>query len=117
MSYEMTVDFGSTSCWDHGVTQRTGGQVGLNSRSICHYTNVIVGNAWAAAGMLRVLMTMNHTTQGYQFIEQSANLTTWINEILESAWQYQVLGFNLRSWALNDVYIAGCQRDSIERAG
>ncbi|KAF8916804.1 glycoside hydrolase family 105 protein [Mucidula mucida] len=47
------------------------------------------GNAWAAAGMLRVLMTMNHTTQGYQFIEQSANLTTWINEILESAWQYQ----------------------------
>ncbi|KAF9045966.1 Six-hairpin glycosidase [Hymenopellis radicata] len=47
------------------------------------------GNAWAAAGMLRVLMTMNHTTQGSQFIEQSANLTTWINEVLESAWHYQ----------------------------
>ena len=49
-----------------------------------------IGNAWAAAGMLRVLMTMNRTTQAERFEEQSANLALWINEITESAWRYQV---------------------------
>ncbi len=54
------------------------------------FLNRIIGNAWAAAGMLRVLMTMNHTAQADQFTGQSANLTSWIGEILSTAWEYQV---------------------------
>lgn len=48
------------------------------------------GNAWAAAGMLRVLSTMNHTAGGKSFLGQQANLTQWINEILVASWGHQV---------------------------
>ncbi|KAK0206262.1 Six-hairpin glycosidase [Desarmillaria ectypa] len=60
-------------------------------------THWATGNAWAAAGMLRVLMTMNHTAQADQFIGQSANLTSWIGEILSTAWEYQTDNGTLRN--------------------
>ncbi|KAF8897210.1 Six-hairpin glycosidase-like protein [Infundibulicybe gibba] len=47
------------------------------------------GNAWAAAGMLRVHQTMNHTGQANLFQGQQANLTTWIQDILVNSWKYQ----------------------------
>ncbi|KAF9057455.1 Six-hairpin glycosidase-like protein [Panaeolus papilionaceus] len=47
------------------------------------------GNAWAAAGMLRVLSTLNHSSDARQFSGQQANLTSWIDEILETSWSYQ----------------------------
>lgn len=49
-----------------------------------------LGNAWAAAGMLRVHQTLNHSSQAKQFQGQQANLTSWINEILEASWAHQV---------------------------
>lgn len=49
-----------------------------------------LGNAWAAAGMLRVHQTLNHSSQARQFQGQQANLTSWINEILEASWAHQV---------------------------
>ncbi|KAK0453338.1 Six-hairpin glycosidase [Armillaria borealis] len=60
-------------------------------------THWATGNAWAAAGMLRVLMTMNHTAQANQFTGQSANLTSWIGEILSTAWEYQADNGTLRN--------------------
>lgn len=53
-------------------------------------TNAFSGNAWAAAGMLRVLSTLNHTSDARQFAGHQANLTTWIDEILEATWSHQV---------------------------
>lgn len=50
----------------------------------------MTGNGWAAAGMLRVLQTLNHSSQAGSFTEQSANLTLWIQEIITAAWDHQV---------------------------
>ncbi|PPR02489.1 hypothetical protein CVT24_002038 [Panaeolus cyanescens] len=52
-------------------------------------THWATGNAWAAAGMLRVLSTLNHSSDARQFAGQQANLTAWIDEILETSWSYQ----------------------------
>ncbi|KDR83455.1 hypothetical protein GALMADRAFT_274901 [Galerina marginata CBS 339.88] len=52
-------------------------------------THWATGNAWAAAGMLRVLSTLNHTSEGQKFSGQQANLTQWIDEILEASWSHQ----------------------------
>ncbi|KIK65589.1 hypothetical protein GYMLUDRAFT_219758 [Collybiopsis luxurians FD-317 M1] len=60
------------------------------------------GNGWAAAGMLRVLETLNHSSVANDFTEQSANLTSWIEEILIAAWQYQAENGTLLN-AINDT--------------
>jgi rhamnogalacturonyl hydrolase YesR len=49
-----------------------------------------LGNAWAAAGMLRVLQTLRYSRQAPNFVQQQANLTSWIHEILDSSMNYQV---------------------------
>jgi len=51
------------------------------------------GNGWAAAGMMRVLSTLNHTKDGRHFSAQQADLTEWIDEILEESWSHQVFVF------------------------
>ncbi|KIY45919.1 hypothetical protein FISHEDRAFT_76154 [Fistulina hepatica ATCC 64428] len=53
-------------------------------------THWATGNAWAAAGMLRVLQTLNRTEQASSFQAQQANLTSWVWEILTAAWSYQL---------------------------
>lgn len=47
------------------------------------------GNAWAAAGMLRVLQTLNHSSDARMFMEQQTSLTQWIQEITTTSWSYQ----------------------------
>ncbi|TFK29237.1 hypothetical protein FA15DRAFT_752708 [Coprinopsis marcescibilis] len=49
-------------------------------------THWATGNAWAAAGMLRVLSTLNHSSIGHQFKQEQADLTTWVQEVLETSW-------------------------------
>ena len=48
------------------------------------------GNAWAAAGMLRVLETIAHSDQAWDFRGQQADLTEWVHEIISAAWKHQV---------------------------
>lgn len=48
------------------------------------------GNAWAAAGMMRVLETLNTSAQAHAFRPQQADLIVWIDEILTGAWAHQV---------------------------
>ncbi|KAJ3998634.1 Six-hairpin glycosidase [Lentinula boryana] len=52
-------------------------------------THWATGNGWAAAGMLRVLETLDHSSVASDFAEQSASLAQWIQEIISTAWQYQ----------------------------
>jgi hypothetical protein len=64
------------------------------------------GNGWAAAGMMRVLSTMNHTSDARRFPDHQVNLTKWINEILKDSesWSHQVcvlvggIGYSLIFW-------------------
>lgn len=53
-------------------------------------THTSTGNAWAAAGMMRVLQTIRHSSQAKQFDAQQADLTSWISEIVSATWQHQV---------------------------
>jgi len=47
------------------------------------------GNAWAAAGMMRVLATIHRSSFSSQMQSQKNNLTQWIDEILTGVWRYQ----------------------------
>lgn len=53
-------------------------------------THWATGNAWAAAGMMRVLSTFNHSSLGSELRTQQANLADWIDEILVTSWKHQV---------------------------
>ncbi|EJD46957.1 glycoside hydrolase family 105 protein [Auricularia subglabra TFB-10046 SS5] len=48
------------------------------------------GNAWAAAGMLRVLATMAHSNMASSFEKEMDDLEHWVSEILDG--MYGVLG-------------------------
>ena len=48
------------------------------------------GNAWAAAGMLRVLQTLRISAVSESFVEQQKDLTNWVEEILKASWDRQV---------------------------
>ena len=49
-----------------------------------------IGNAWAAAGMMRVWAIINRSSFSTQMQGQKNNLTQWIDEILTGVWRYQV---------------------------
>lgn len=53
-------------------------------------THWATGNGWAAAGMMRVLATFNHSSFGSELRKEQANLVDWIDEILVTSWKYQV---------------------------
>jgi rhamnogalacturonyl hydrolase YesR len=53
------------------------------------------GNAWAAAGMLRTLVAIQHSPGADQMKAEQRNLTTWIGEILGSTWPGQQLNGTL----------------------
>lgn len=47
------------------------------------------GNGWAAAGMLRVLATIQNSgndTLANEFKSQSQDLAAWVKEIVDAAW-------------------------------
>ncbi|KAL4241438.1 hypothetical protein ABKN59_000388 [Abortiporus biennis] len=52
-------------------------------------THWATGNAWAAAGMLRVLETIKHSSASKKFISQQKDLLSWVDDILTSTWQHQ----------------------------
>jgi len=64
-----------------------------------------LGNAWAAAGMMRVLAIIRRSNFSQQMRSQQYDLIQWIDEILTGVWQYQVRctiawlwRFGLRGW-------------------
>ncbi|KAI0750887.1 Six-hairpin glycosidase [Daedaleopsis nitida] len=59
----------------------------LGSWSDLHHWST--GNAWAAAGMLRVLETIDRSSFSSKMTSEKTQLTMWIDEILTSTWTYQ----------------------------
>ncbi|KXN87956.1 GTP cyclohydrolase 1 [Leucoagaricus sp. SymC.cos] len=57
--------------------------------------------AWAAAGMLRVHQTLDHSSQTRQFVDHQTSLIQWVNEILGSSWSHQTSDGGLRN-AIDD---------------
>lgn len=48
-----------------------------------------IGNGWAAAGMLRVVATIKNSPYANEYSAQTANLTSWVVEIVEAAFKMQ----------------------------
>jgi rhamnogalacturonyl hydrolase YesR len=53
-------------------------------------THWATGNAWVAAGMLRVLATIQRSQATYVMKSQQLDLVNWVGEILDGAWCFQV---------------------------
>jgi rhamnogalacturonyl hydrolase YesR len=53
-------------------------------------THWATGNAWAAAGMLRVLATIKHSPEAGSMQSQQNDLAQWTGETLTGVWKYQV---------------------------
>ncbi|KAI0750888.1 Six-hairpin glycosidase [Daedaleopsis nitida] len=61
------------------------------------------GNAWAAAGMLRVLETIRRSPEADNMLNERLELTAWINEILTNAWTHQQSNGTLFNYIDQDV--------------
>ena len=48
------------------------------------------GNAWAAAGALRVLATIQGSSAAEEMKWQQKNLVCWVRETLDGVWKFQV---------------------------
>ena len=88
----MIAAYGNISFWviRPSRTPGTGAQVREIATWYVTFSDVLPGNAWAAAGMMRVLQTIRHSSQGWRFESQGADLTSWITEIVSAAWTHQV---------------------------
>jgi rhamnogalacturonyl hydrolase YesR len=53
-------------------------------------THWATGNAWAAAGALRVLATIRHSRAGRSMRSQQKDLIHWVGETLDGVWKFQV---------------------------
>lgn len=47
-----------------------------------------LGNAWAAAGMTRVIATIQNSQYSGQFTSQINDLAAWVNEILTATFSH-----------------------------
>ncbi|ETW79560.1 glycosyl hydrolase, family 88 [Heterobasidion irregulare TC 32-1] len=63
----------------------------------------IVGNAWAAAGMLRVMDTINNACDAEDFVLERNNLIHWIYEVLDGVWKQQGENGTLYNYIDNDL--------------
>jgi rhamnogalacturonyl hydrolase YesR len=63
-------------------------------------THWATGNAWAVAGMLRVLATIQQSFAADLMVSEQTHLVQWVRETLNGAWRFQV-GFPLlKFWFL-----------------
>jgi rhamnogalacturonyl hydrolase YesR len=51
------------------------------------------GNAWAAAGALRVLATIQRSSAIQSMTSQQKDLVQWVRETLDGVWKFQVRVF------------------------
>ena len=52
------------------------------------------GNAWAAAGALRVLATIQRSNASESMRSHQRDLMKWVGETLDGVWKFQVGGFS-----------------------
>jgi rhamnogalacturonyl hydrolase YesR len=53
-------------------------------------THWATGNAWAVAGMLRVLATIQQSCAADSMWQEQNDLIQWVGETLDGVWKYQV---------------------------
>jgi rhamnogalacturonyl hydrolase YesR len=53
-------------------------------------THWATGNAWAAAGTMRVLAAIQRSRVAFEMKQQQCDLEQWVGEILDGAWGFQV---------------------------
>lgn len=70
---------GSVGLWRHIVLG--------NGEDLGHWST---GNAWAAAGIMRVLVTINKSSFKDQLAAEQKTLEMWALEIVHNMWKYQV---------------------------
>ncbi|KAI0319362.1 Six-hairpin glycosidase [Amylostereum chailletii] len=56
------------------------------------------GNGWAAAGMLRVIASMNASASSAELTWERGNLTEWVGEILAGVWAHQLTNGTLLNY-------------------
>ena len=56
-------------------------------------THWATGNAWAAAGALRVLATIQQSCAAASMTSQQLDLRQWVQETLDGVWRFQVRSF------------------------
>jgi rhamnogalacturonyl hydrolase YesR len=59
-------------------------------------THWATGNAWAVAGMLRVLATIRGSAADGSMQNQQTDLIQWVRETLDGVWKFQVRAFFCR---------------------
>ncbi|KAB5588393.1 hypothetical protein CTheo_8168 [Ceratobasidium theobromae] len=64
------------------------------------------GNAWAAAGIMRVLATIKTSSLSNQFTAEQANLEGWVYEIVYNVWKYQQPNGTLLNYATDNTSFA-----------
>lgn len=73
------------------------------------------GNGWAAAGMLRVLGTIQHSQYSSNMQEQAKNLTNWVSEIHTGIYPHLVCYFTSHPHASRvDVGLYSAQTACLE---
>lgn len=55
-----------------------------------HLFKLLLGNAWAASGMLRVLATIQHSPWASSMQSETKDLTSWIGEVHDGMYAYIV---------------------------
>ncbi|KAF8598757.1 Six-hairpin glycosidase [Ceratobasidium sp. AG-I] len=79
---------GSVGLWRHIVLG--------NGEDLGHWAT---GNAWAAAGIMRVIATISSSSLSSQFEVEQANLEGWALEIVQNIWKYQQTNGTLLNYA------------------
>ncbi|KAG9093439.1 hypothetical protein FRC06_011527 [Ceratobasidium sp. 370] len=64
------------------------------------------GNAWVAAGILRVLATISGSGLSSQFVTEQGNLEGWALEIIQNIWNYQQPNGTLLNYATDSTTFA-----------
>ena len=67
-------------------------------------THWATGNAWAVAGMLRVLATIQRSSAVESMTLQQIDLVCWVRETLNGVWKHQVRYFLSLSLSFNPKY-------------
>ncbi|KAG8724095.1 hypothetical protein FRC09_000373 [Ceratobasidium sp. 395] len=86
---------GSVGLWRH-IVLGSGEDLG-------HWST---GNAWAAAGIMRVLATLSSSSLSRQFVAEQGNLEGWALEIIQNIWKYQQPNGTLLNYATDGTTFA-----------
>lgn len=86
---------GSVGLWRHIVLG--------NGEDLGHWST---GNAWAAAGIMRVLVTINKSSFKDQLAAEQKTLEMWALEIVHNMWKYQQPNGTLLNYATDSTTFA-----------